>query len=47
MEDCTGMEVLRESLLKMNKYPSFPNIIGEYLAKMLFHTSDLGLKRRN
>ncbi|GAA0121933.1 S-methyl-5-thioribose kinase [Clostridium faecium] len=46
MEDCTGMEVLRESLLKMNKYPSFPNIIGEYLAKMLFHTSDLGLKKK-
>lgn len=43
VEDLGNMDMLRKGLMNMKKYPNFPKQIGEFLAKNLFYTSDLGL----
>ena len=43
MEDLGNMDVLRKGLMNMEKYPNFPKQIGQFMARNLFLTSDLGM----
>jgi 5-methylthioribose kinase len=43
MEDLGHLEIMRAELMKMKRFPKFPKQMGEFLAKALFYTSDLGM----
>jgi len=43
MEDLSDYIVLRKGLIKGNVYPHLAEHMGEFLARSLFYTSDLGL----
>jgi 5-methylthioribose kinase len=40
MEDLSHLEIMRYGMLKMKKYPNFPDHISTYLANTIFYTSD-------
>lgn len=40
MEDLSHLEIMRHGMLKMKKYPKFPDHISTYLANTIFYTSD-------
>lgn len=42
-EDLGSMDILRNGLMNMKKYPKFSDQIGKFLSRNLFYTSDLGL----
>ncbi|MFD3158044.1 S-methyl-5-thioribose kinase [Haloimpatiens sp. FM7330] len=43
MEDLGDMETLRKGLMSMKRFPNFPAQIGNFLAKNLFFSSDIGM----
>ncbi len=43
MEDLSHMEVMRRGMIRMKKYPKFPDHISTFMANTLFYTSDFYL----
>lgn len=43
-EDCGDLKILRFELMKGKQFPKFPAMIGEYIAKSNFYTSEVYLK---
>lgn len=43
MEDLSDHVIMRRGLMERNRYPLFAEHIGRFLAKTLFHTSDLAM----
>ena len=43
MEDLSHLTIARQGLIDGNKYPLFSTHVGEFLAKILFYTSDFGI----
>ncbi|MBM7615941.1 S-methyl-5-thioribose kinase [Alkaliphilus hydrothermalis] len=41
MEDLSRLELMRHGMIKMKKYPKFPEHMSTFLADTLFYTSDL------
>lgn len=46
MEDLSDHVIMRKGLIEGNRYPHFPAHIGEFMAKTLFYTSDLGMNQQ-
>ncbi|MEE4570730.1 S-methyl-5-thioribose kinase [Paenibacillus polymyxa] len=47
MEDLSSHTIMRKGLIEGNRYPLFANHIGEFLARTLFFTSDLGMNQQD
>ncbi|QDY86241.1 S-methyl-5-thioribose kinase [Paenibacillus polymyxa] len=47
MEDLSSHTIMRKGLIEGNTYPLFANHIGEFLARTLFFTSDLGMNQQD
>ncbi len=43
MEDLSHLEVMRRGMIRMKKYPKFPDHISTFMANTLFYTSDFYL----
>lgn len=43
MEDLSYLQIMRFELMKMRQFPKFPKQIGEFMARVLFYTSDLAM----
>lgn len=43
MEDLGGMETMRKGMMEMKRFPKFPKQIGNFMARNLFLTSDMGM----
>ncbi|WP_196598740.1 S-methyl-5-thioribose kinase [Pectinatus frisingensis] len=43
MEDLGDMEILRKAMMEMKSFPKFPKQIGQFMARNLFLTSDMGM----
>ncbi|PAD73261.1 S-methyl-5-thioribose kinase [Paenibacillus campinasensis] len=46
MEDLSEYTIMRKGLIEGNSYPKFAEHIGEFLARTLFYTSDLGMNQQ-
>ncbi|AET59945.1 methylthioribose kinase [Paenibacillus terrae HPL-003] len=47
MEDLSSYTIMRKGLIEGNTYPHFADHIGEFLARTLFFTSDLGMNQQD
>lgn len=43
VEDLSYLKIMRFELMKMVKFPKFPELIGKFLARTLFYTSDIAM----
>ncbi|WP_010272155.1 S-methyl-5-thioribose kinase [Paenibacillus senegalensis] len=46
MEDLSDHVIMRKGLIEGNRYPLFARHIGEFMARTLFYTSDLGMNQQ-
>lgn len=46
MEDLSDHVIMRKGLIEGNRYPLFAEHIGEFMARTLFYTSDLGMNQQ-
>lgn len=46
MEDLSEYTIMRKGLIEGNEYPNFAEHIGQFLARTLFYTSDLGMNQQ-
>ncbi|GAB6926685.1 S-methyl-5-thioribose kinase [Paenibacillus sp. JCM 10914] len=46
MEDLSEYTIMRKGLIEGNAYPEFAAHIGEFMARTLFYTSDLGMNQQ-